>query len=349
MSVMKAVFRKAPALMAATVVVALTAALAGCEVGTQQSDSSFEGYGVEERAVSGTAPEAGLVAEDEAMTAPGEPPANGAGQDASTIPPEERLIIRDHSLRLEVEDVREAVADIRKAAGEAGAIITNLNIASDDGPIYRYDEYGYTTGSGAALSGWVTVRVPADSYESFVAEVSGLGEILWEGESTDDVTQQHVDLKARLENLQSEEVRLREFFDAAKDVDDMLAIENELARVRGEIESLQAQIAYLERQAAMATVTIELSEPEPVVRPEGPDWGFADAITSGLQLAANVVKGLIIVGLGALPLLVLAALAYFIVRAIIRTQRARRAARAQGLQEQYDVEPHTEAGEDTGE
>lgn len=263
---------------------------------------------------------------DEAMTeelAP-VPPVPGAGEDAATVPPEDRLIIRDKSLRMEVEDVRDSVESVRTIAKDNGATVTNVNVSTDQGPIYRYDEFGVPVGSGQALAGWITVRVPADKYDAFIDSVSDLGEILWEGESIDDVTQQHVDLSARLENLKVQEARLREFFDAAQKVEEMLEIERELARVRGEIESMEAQISYLERQAARATVTIELSEPRPVVRPDGPDWGFTRAITSGLQLAANVVNAIIVVSIGALPLVAIGLALFVAIKLVLRVRRRSR-------------------------
>jgi hypothetical protein len=228
-------------------------------------------------------------------------------------------------MRIEVEDVKETVEDIRDATDEHAGIITSLNVASDD-PIYYYDEYGAQTGSGAPLSGWVTVRVPADKVESFVDTVSDLGEVKWESASAEDVTQQAVDLEARLANLKAEEERLRSFFDAAETVEEMLLVEQELNRVRQEIESLTAQIAYLERQAAMATVTIELSEPEPVVQPAGPDWGFQRAVTYGLQLAAALVNAFIVISIGSfglVPILIIVAIV-LVVRALVRARGKRR-------------------------
>ena len=120
--------------------------------------------------------------------------------------------------------------------------------------------------------------MPSDSYEDFIADVAKLGAITYQSEATSDVTQEHVDLSARLENLRAQEARLREFFAAAKDVKEMLAVEQELGRVRGDIESLDAQVTHLERQAAMATVSVELTEPRAVVRPEGSSWGFTEAM-----------------------------------------------------------------------
>ena len=133
-------------------------------------------------------------------------------------------------------------------------------------------------------------------------------------------------MSARLANLRAEEARLRTFFDDAKNVSEMLAIEQELSRVRGEIESLDAQVKYLERQAAMATVTIELTEDKPVVRPEGESWGFIEAITTGIRGAANVLTFAITFLIATAPLWIAALAAFFVVRAVIRRRKAKRLA-----------------------
>ncbi|MDI6693358.1 MAG: DUF4349 domain-containing protein [Anaerosomatales bacterium] len=234
------------------------------------------------------------------------------------------LVIKNKTMRIEVKAVQKAVEEIRALATKHGGSITALSVATDDEqPIYRPEAVDY--GDGAALRGWVTVRVPVDKFEAFVADVSGIGTVKNQSESAEDVTQQHVDLKARLDNLRAEEKRLREFFAAAKNVNEMLAVERELARVRGEIESLDAQVQYLERQAAMATVTVELTEPKPVIRPQGESWGFLDAITTGFRGAAATIKILIVLALTLLPLVVLGAALYYLVRGLIRRRRARKA------------------------
>ncbi|MBN2841208.1 MAG: DUF4349 domain-containing protein [Coriobacteriia bacterium] len=255
----------------------------------------------------------------------------GSKGDVANVAEADRMIIRSKTVRLEVESTQDAVAEIRTIARDSGGIITGLQVATDtESPIYRYDENGYATGDGAGLRGWVTVRVPADSFEAFVDDIVGLGTVKYQAEDTEDVTQQHVDLSARLGNLRAEEVRLREFFDAATKVEEMLAIEAELSRVRGEIESLDAQVKFLERQAAMATVTIELVEPRPVVRPTGDTWGFLDAVTSGFRGAADLISFGIAALIATSPLWILGLIAFFVVRAILRRRHARAAARAAG-------------------
>ncbi|MGO1488466.1 MAG: DUF4349 domain-containing protein [Arachnia sp.] len=235
----------------------------------------------------------------------------------------ERLVIRTKTMRLEVEKTTEAMDDIRTLTSAHSGTVSDLQVATDsDEPIYRYNQNGFPEGDGTALRGWVTVRVPTESYEDFVTAVADLGIVKFQSEASSDVTQEYVDLSARLENLRAQEERLREFFEAATDVEDMLAVETELGRVRGEIESLDAQVTYLERQAAMATITVELTEPRDVVRPGGESWGFVDAITTGIRGAAALMTGLLTFLIASAPLWIVGLVGFFVLRAVLRRRRA---------------------------
>lgn len=298
---------------AALAAIALFAAGCGTASETGVEESARDEYGVTGSvAAPSKTGDAYLTAEQEGT------------EDRGTVQDAQRMIIRSKTLRLEVESTTEAIEDLRAMVKTYDGMIQDLQVATDtDDWLYRYDESGSVAGDGAALRGWVTVRIPADSFDAFIDEATTLGEVKFQAEDSEDVTQQHVDMSARLTNLRAEEERLREFFDAAKDVEDMLAIETELNRVRQEIESLDAQVKFLERQAAMATVTIELTEPRPVVRPQGDDWGFADAITSGIRGAADVLTFLIAFVIGSAPLWIGGLIIFFIVRAIIRSKKKR--------------------------
>lgn len=300
-------------LVAALIVTGLLVAmLGGCKAEEASEESLDRGVGQ----VAPSSPE-GPIADEAAEPSPSSPGTDGtAAQD--------RLIIRTQTMRLEVESTPDAIATIRDLAKRHSAVITDLQVATDtDQWLYRYDEYGYATGDGEALRGWVTVRVPADALDAFIDSAMKLGDVQYQSEGTEDVTQQHIDLSARLENLRAEEQRLRSFFDAAKTVQDMLAVEAELNRIRGEIESLDAQVKYLERQAAMATVTIELTEEKPVVRPEGDSWGFREAITSGFRGAAAVINFVIAFMIATAPLWVIALVVFFVVRLVLKRRRAK--------------------------
>jgi hypothetical protein len=247
----------------------------------------------------------------------------GTGADASTIPPDERYIIRTVGIRIEVDDVEKAVEDVRREVSKVDGMITTVQVSTDEEiPIYRYEATG-SLADGAPLRGFLVVRIPPEDVDGFVDAVSGLGRVQRQAEDESDVTQEHIDISARLESLEAQEARLRELFDEAGTIEEMLAVEQELTRVRAEIESLTAQLAYLERQAAMATVTIELASKPAVVSPVGSDWGFVDAITQGIRGLVNTINTVIVVLLSALPLLVLVGIAALGIRWAVRRQHRR--------------------------
>lgn len=260
--------------------------------------------------------------EEYAQSSPAQSVPSGSGTDASTVPPADRLVVRTVDLRLKVAKVEESAEQIRKAAEKRKGIVVDYQVSTDAGvPVYRPYAEGSTLSDGAALSGYITVRVPADQLQSFTDEVSGMGKILRQAENEQDVTQEHVDLEARLVNLRATEARLRQFYDKAKNVTEMLAIEQELTRVRGEVESLEAQIAYLERQAALSTVTVELTGPEPIVEPAGEDWGFVASLRQAVRGFIGTINMLVVL-LGTLaPLVVIGLAAFIAIRAIVRRRR----------------------------
>jgi hypothetical protein len=248
----------------------------------------------------------------------------GTGVDAAQVPEDERLLIRRVDMRLRVDEIAAAVDEIRAAVEGRGGTVIDLNISTDEEPIYRYAETPLN--DGAPLSGYLTVRVPADALDGFLEDMAAVGTILREAENQSDVTQEHIDLKARLTNLEATETRLRDFMEQAKNVTEMLAVEQELSRVRGDIESMRAQIAYLERQAAHSTVTIELTGPQPIVRPGGEDWGFSAALTESVRAFVRTINGLIVFVGAFAPLLVLGLIAWLIILSVVRRTRRRREA-----------------------
>ncbi|MDO8963315.1 MAG: DUF4349 domain-containing protein [Coriobacteriia bacterium] len=255
-------------------------------------------------------------------------PTAGSGDVAA--PGQTKLVIVNKTLRIETDDVNAALDKIRSLARRDGGDIANMQVStSNDQPIYRPMAEG-TDPSGSTDSGplraYVTVRVPSKTYQAFVADAVKLGRVLSQSESADDVTQQHVDMQARLDNLRAEQVRLRQMFAKARNVSEMLEVERELARVQGEVESLKAQIDYLERQAAMATVTIELAEPKPLVRPAGIDWGVGTAVTDSIRAFVGTLNVLIVMLGPAIAVLLFVVLpVWLVVRAIVRTVKRRKA------------------------
>jgi hypothetical protein len=154
------------------------------------------------------------------------------------------------------------------------------------------------------------------------SRIAGLGRLVSQSANESDVTQQHIDMVARLANLRAEETRLRALMNRAGTVSDLLSVERELSRVRGDIESMQAQLSYLEGQAALATLTISLDQPGPVVRPSAGGWGLVAAVTSGVQAAAALVRELITAIIALSPLLAIGAILWWLLAMRVRRRRA---------------------------
>lgn len=258
-----------------------------------------------------------------------------------------KLVVVNKTMRIETADVDEAIAKIRTLVKRDGADISSMQVASDvDEPIYREPAPladGSVVQSSRPLRAYITVRVPSDKYAAFIADAARLGRILTEYESSDDVTQQHVDMQARLDNLKAEQVRLRQLFARATNVKDMLAVEQELSRVQGEIESMKAQIDYLERQAARATVTLELTEPEALVAPSGIDWGVRTAFTDGVRAFVSTMNGLIFLLGPVLAVLLFVGLPVALIARLLvrgfRRRRSRLQAASTAVPESADATP----------
>lgn len=308
------------AVVVAFLVVAVLGAIVGVAVvgtGVQSATESamYAGY-AEDAAAPMAEMDAAQMATKE-MARGGADAAVGAETLASSET--QAMIIYNASVEIQVDDLEAAIKRVRSAAQRLGADVTDLSVQGGDPQPRPLAEPDAGISPGFAS---MTLRVDADKLDSLKAAVAKAGTVLSEGSTATDVTEQHVDLAARLKNLKAEEARLRGFFDRATDVDDLLAIERELARVRGEIEAMQAQVDYLERQVTRATLTISLSEPGPIITPDG-SWGFAEAIRRGIQAAAAVVTTLITVLIALLPIAALVFVVWLIVRVWRKARRGR--------------------------
>ncbi len=307
--------------VAATVLATVLLVTAGCGLSPSRPAGKGVATTIAPAPQTAAVPEAALSSSD------------AAKYGASPARASDRMVIRNANVRLEVPKAIDAVAKLRALTARFGGVVSSLQLASDTGeqivPQPAPDAPDRTVSSGLPYGASVTVLVPVAKLDAFRDEAEKLGKVLSERSADEDVTQQHVDLKARLDNAKAEEARLRTFFDRAQGVNDLLAIERELARVRGDIESMTAQLASLERQAAMATLTIELVEPKPIVRPSsGIDWGFDDTLTAGIQGLAGFVKVAIVVLISTSPLWIAGIAAFFLVRWRLRVRRARAEAAA---------------------
>lgn len=180
-----------------------------------------------------------------------------------------------------------------------------------------------------------TLRIPAPQLDAAMAELKKLGRVEDESQGGEEVTQQYVDLQARLANGIHTEQRLTEILRTRTGkLQDVLKVELEIDRVRGEIEQMQAEKKELSKRVAFATLSTTVKEEYfAKLQPTPPSTGsrFRNAAVDGYN---TVVEGLIDVGLFLLSagpsLLLWAAILFFPARwAWKKFQAARRSERAE--------------------
>ena len=215
-------------------------------------------------------------------------------QDQST--PQERAVIYNAQLSLEANDIQGTLQKIRSVAEGYGGYV-----ASSSRSTY-----------GVQARADIAIRVPKDKFQAAIQQIETYGKVLDEGTTSEDITQQYIDLKARLNNMQREEQRLREILNMTKTIDEILRVEGELERVRGEVDSLQGQINYLTGNVQMSLISVTLTEPAPPFTPPGMDWGETLGIAiSGLF---TVLRGMIILVVSLKPVVVVSVPIYYLYR-----------------------------------
>ena len=211
--------------------------------------------------------------------------------------------------------VRTANVDLEVGKGRLNATI---NQATDVVRRAKGIYVGSSTSvpSGEPASGQVTFRVPVDAFEPVLRELKGLGTYRGEKSSTEDVTNQYIDLNGQLAAWRAQERVYLRLLDRAKSVTDVIAVQNQLQQVQSNIERLQGQLNYLEDQSSFSTIVLQLSEPG-AAGPAGEPAGrlaraWATAVNGlGVMAAAvlvalvwltplAVVAGLVLLGLRAL-------------------------------------------------
>jgi len=185
-----------------------------------------------------------------------------------------------------------------------------------------------TAARGASRTLNATLRVPASALDATLASIKQLGQVVSESQGGDDVTEQVVDVAARLANARHTESRLTQVLrERTGKVSDVLEAEREIARVREQIERLDAERTNLDRRVTYATVTLEITEEPKAAIDMGPlpvPARLRNAFVDGIRLAVENLLGLSLTLLNVIPTVaVWLGLLFFPVRFIIRRTWAR--------------------------
>lgn len=165
----------------------------------------------------------------------------------------QQKIIRNGQLGIEVEDLDAAATTVRESVRNRGGRIESATRIKDERVHMR-------------------IRIPAVELDPMISDASALGRVLNRTVSENDVTTRYIDTEARLKTRLTLRDRLQALLETATSVEDILNIERELARVQGEIDSMQGQLNYMDRQVAESTLdlTLQISEVTPPEKKPGP-------------------------------------------------------------------------------
>jgi len=187
---------------------------------------------------------------------------------------DDRMIIYNGDISIVVEDITASLDKIIQLTAKYEGYVVSSNISGED-----YE-----------MRGWISLRVPAADFEAALAEIGTLAEkVTSKSTSSQDVTEEYIDLAARLANAVATESQYLALLDMAKDVDDVLNIYNSLSNVRQQIEQLKARIQYIERTAEMAIIYAYLE-------PTGSEAPIVDSDWDIVEVLKDAARGIITLG-----------------------------------------------------
>ena len=237
--------------------------------------------------------------------------AGGASEDAarqprlidSSVPQVGPQVVKTAALRLSVKR-----GEFEATIDEAGAVTAGLG--------------GFVVSSSASqgseqrlVRGTIVVRVPARSYDEAIEALRALGKVESRTESGQDVSQEYVDLGARIRQLQAVESQLLELLDRADTVQAALSVQRQLSQIQLDLERARGRLQYLDDRIAFATISLEIHEAiVPAPKQDGGGFGVVEAWTKAANGFLAVVGWTFVVLATVAPIFLMLAIALLVAR-----------------------------------
>ncbi|MDD2481439.1 MAG: DUF4349 domain-containing protein [Lutispora sp.] len=232
----------------------------------------------------------------------------------------ERKIITNGSVSLEVTDFDDKMERISELAEKNGGYVENSNV--ENNVYYRAEGK-----SDKLKTGSITLRIPAAKFSSTVEEVKALGEVINHNSNSVDITDQYYDTTVRVDNLKVQETRLRELVAMAKNVEEILKIENELNRVRSDIELMSTDIKRWDKQVDLSSLYVNMREvKEGKLETVNVPTIWTKAHKGFIKAVNSIIRGmeaLFVFVVTSLPYIVILAIVLVIVYFVVRKIRAK--------------------------
>lgn len=229
----------------------------------------------------------------------------------------ERKIIRNADLQLEANAPEESQQKIAQIAESKGGFVVESTQSGSDAKVTKRDTVT------------MTVRVPSAKFDEALSEIrQAASRVIVESIKGQDVTEEFIDIEARLKTQKALEAQFLEIMKRSNSVADALNVQTEIARVRGEIEKIEGRKRFLESQASLSTIKITLRTPA-AFSANAPGFfnqlgqAFGSGFDAALSFTLFFVKALIAL----LPFLLLIVLPiYLVIRYLLRKNRRRQTA-----------------------
>ena len=234
----------------------------------------------------------------------------------------DRKIIKNAELTLEVASPQEAQRNVATIAEQHGGFV----VTSETKQTENRDR------SKRTVEVKLIVRVPATQFDPALTSIEKLASnVIHRGISGSDVTEEFIDLEARIRTQRMLELQFIEIMKQATKISDALEVQRQIAAVRTEIEKLEGRKRFLENRASLSTITVDLKNPAVIaVNTSGFGRNLREAVSDSIDIASAILLGLTRFAIIMTPILVLIILPLGLVASIF-VRRAKRMRLAQQL------------------
>ena len=222
---------------------------------------------------------------------------------------EDSKLQKSGSISFLVEDIDEAVTSMKSINTKYSAQITNI----------------YDHGRGNDRYVQITTKVEVGDFEKYYDSLREIeGDVVDASISTTDVTEEYIDITARLKNLRSTEEQLTEIMQSADTVTDVLAVQRELNSVRGEIESYEQRKRYFDSQTDYSYISVTFSVDKTGLNVTEDEWKPWGEFKSAVKSLLDVLKGFVNLLIWLVVFSPLVLIPFFVIKYLIRGKKAKK-------------------------
>lgn len=225
---------------------------------------------------------------------------------------DDRKLVRSASMSIEALDFDAVCASLLQLTEDLKGYVASADVTTPS-----YDD--------ARRSAFYELRIPSERYNDFLSGAESSGNVTNLQESVEDITNQYVDVEARLESLQAQQERLYELLEQAQDIETVLAIQNQLTEIQYQIESYTAQQRSYDQQVSYSSIRVYVDEVARVTEKQDTFMQKLGAAFSGSwRLFGEVLQTLILALVTGFPFVLLGIFCLVLTIVLLRRKKQKK-------------------------